>query len=364
MTQPSATNVTFDAWPDLTEWADTETYATGFTYADGRVARLYSAYDARTVDRHFQWMQTYGIDGVWLQRFISELGDPRFYDFRDRVTENVRAAAEARGRVFAIEYDISGSAESTLVATLQADWMHLVDTLRVTASGRYLRHRGRPVLAIWGLGFTDRPGTPAQANAIIDWFTRDAPVQYRVTLVGGVPSRWRTLQDDSRTDPAWAAVYRRFHVIHPWMVGRFATDADVVNYRRTFIEPDIAEARRVGAEYMPVIFPGFSWANLMPGQPLNQIPRRGGAFWWRQLFEFRTAGCTMFFGAMFDEVDEGTAMFKIAPTRAQSPRERPFLTLDADGMTLPSDWYLRLAGAGTRVLRGELPLTATIPIRP
>jgi len=31
---------------------------------------------------------------------------------------------------------------------------------------------------------------------------------------------------------------------------------------------------------------------------------------------------------------------------------------------VPGDWYLRLCGAGRRVLRGERPATPTIPIRP
>jgi len=67
---------------------------------------------------------------------------------------------------------------------------------------------------------------------------------------------------------------------------------------------------------------------------------------------------------MFDEIDEGTAMFKLAPRRADAPVEPGFVTLDADGLVLPSDWYLRLAGAGTKVLRGVQPRTAEIPIRP
>jgi hypothetical protein len=46
---------------------------------------------------------------------------------------------------------------------------------------------------------------------------------------------------------------------------------------------------------------------------------------------------------MFDEVDEGTAMFKLAATGRDAPAGVPIVTLDADGESLPSDWYLRLA---------------------
>ena len=51
----------------------------------------------------------------------------------------------------------------------------------------------------------------------------------------------------------------------------------------------------------------------------------------------------MLYGAMFDEVDEGTAMFKVAASSRDAPTDAPFVTLDADGEPLPSDWYLRLA---------------------
>ena len=47
----------------------------------------------------------------------------------------------------------------------------------------------------------------------------------------------------------------------------------------------------------------------------------------------------MLYGAMFDEVDEGTAMFKVAATRADAPEDVPLVTLDVDGERLPSDWY-------------------------
>ena len=74
----------------------------------------------------------------------------------------MRSAAEANGRVFAIMYDISGQPRETLVETVERDWVRTVDTLRLTDSPRYLRHNGRPLLAIWGFGCTDRSATPAQ----------------------------------------------------------------------------------------------------------------------------------------------------------------------------------------------------------
>ena len=72
----------------------------------------------------------------------------------------------------------------------------------------------------------------------------------------------------------------------------------------------------------------------------------------------------MLYGAMFDEVDEGTAMFKIAPTKATLPAQGTFLSLDADGLALSSDFYLRLAGAATLRVRKQAPLEDKVPIGP
>ena len=72
----------------------------------------------------------------------------------------------------------------------------------------------------------------------------------------------------------------------------------------------------------------------------------------------------MVYGAMFDEVDEGTAMYKLAPTAAQLPAQGTFVPLNIDGYNLGSDWYLRLANQAGRMLRGEIPVTSSIPITP
>lgn len=360
----SARTLHVDFWPDTRELEQDELCPTPFTRPDGSPAYLYSAYRGKTVDRHFRWMHEYGIDGVFLQRFSGRLSDPAVREFRDQVARNVRLAAEAHGRTFALMYDISGHDSPDFVSELQRDWRYVVDELRMLESPRYLRHAGRPVLAIWGLGFTDRPGTPEQAAALVDFFRKNADPRLRVTLMGGVPARWRTLGIDSKKDAGWAAVYRSFDVISPWAVGRFKDERGADRFARERLRPDLAEARAAGAEYMPVVFPGFSWHNLKTQAKLNQTPRRGGRFYWRQVFNALEAGCSMLYGAMYDEVDEGTAMYKLAATRAELPAQARLVPLDVDGVALPPDWYLRLAGAAQRTLRGELPLSGRLPLEP
>ena len=72
----------------------------------------------------------------------------------------------------------------------------------------------------------------------------------------------------------------------------------------------------------------------------------------------------MVYGAMFDEVDEGTAMFKCVPTTAQLPAQGTFVPLNIDGYNLNSDWYLRVANQAGMMLRGQIPITNGIPITP
>ena len=65
----------------------------------------------------------------------------------------------------------------------------------------------------------------------------------------------------------------------------------------------------------------------------------------------KPAGAGIIYVAMFDEVDEGTAIFKCANELPVGPA--PFLTYEG----LPSDFYLRLTGEGVRLLRGEIPVS-------
>jgi len=355
---PTVANLTVDFWPDVSELAADELFATSLTFSNGSSAKLYSAFNAKTVRRHFKWMQDNRLDGVFLQRFTSELGDPAFFALRNQVASNVWAGAEAHGRVFAIMYDISGQSAAMLTNTLRNDWSYLLTTMKITSSPRYLRHKGKPVVAVWGFGFTDRPGTPQDATNIIHFFKTTG-----ATVMGGVPTYWRTLNADSQTNADWATAYRSFDIISPWSVGRYSTESQANSFKANLIAPDLATTTSLGLDYMPVIWPGFSWHNLNGGA-LNQIPRNGGNFYWRQAYNAMSAGCTMIYGAMFDEVDEGTAMFKVAVSPVQQPAQGAFVPLNIDGYALPSDWYLRLAGEATKMLRGDISLQATMPIAP
>lgn len=122
-------------------------------------------------------------------------------------------------------------------------------------------------------------------------------------------------------------------------------------------KPDIEWCTQHGKEYLPVVFPGFSWHNMKPGFPLDQIPRLQGRFQWAQYVQAKEVGAIMIYQAMFDEMDEGTAIFKC--TNSPPVGESRFVIYEG----LPSDHYLWLTGMGARLLRGEIEPTDAMPQR-
>jgi hypothetical protein len=357
-------DITVDMYPDLSEFNKSDLCALPQFTIGGKQAYLYSAWNSHIVDRHFRWMKDYGLDGVLVQRFLSDI--PRRRATGDVVLKNIMAAAKAYGRVFAIEYDVSGANQEKFFDVMSADWQYLVHDLKITREPGYLHHKGKPVLSVWGMGFLDRhpPEDAAVAKKVVAWFKSGAPEDCRVTYMGGVPARWRTLGNDSRKDPAWNEVYAMMDVIQPWNVGRYGSEEAVDKWKADNIVPDLARTKEQEQIYMPVVFPGFSWANLNHNAKKNQIPRNGGRFLWRQAINAKQSGVTVLKIAMFDEVNEGTAVFKVASKRTDAPEQGYWLTLDADGQDLPSDWYLRLSGEITRVFHGEAKATEELPKNP
>jgi hypothetical protein len=105
----------------------------------------------------------------------------------------------------------------------------------------------------------------------------------------------------------------------------------------------------LGIGYAPVLFPGFSWANLMSNPSIfNEIPRDGGRFFSAQIEGAIALAPQFIFIAMFDEVNEGTAMFKLASRASQLPVGGNFTYQSMDGVEMASDAYLVLARNLTR----------------
>jgi len=339
-------NVTVEMWPDLSEYTDDEKYPVpGFTHPDGKQAHLFSSAHPKTVERHFRWMEHYGIDGVFVQRFLVNLGRPSF----DRVLGHVRTSATKTGRVYAICYDLTDAPRDRIYDLLVGDWKRLVDEQKVTADERYLHHGGKPVVFVWGF-YSDR-FSPALAHRIIDFFKKDS--RYGATLVGGCQWGWRT-----EKDAEWARAFRRFDVIIPWNVGNVTKVGGRKHAATGYWKDDLAEAKKAGMALLPVIYPGFGWTNLKGKAGADAtIPRLGGEFYWRQFATAAGLGIDMAYVAMFDEVDEATAIFKVSNA---PPKQATFTTYDG----LPADWYLRLTAEGSKVIRGKRKADETLPIKP
>ena len=299
-------------------------------------------------------MREYGIDGVFMQRFACEIRRVRGLRQFTTVLANAREGANRNGRAYAVMYDLSGLRRGQVAGVLD-DWKNLVGRMKITADPAYLHHRGKPVLGVWGLGFNDgRKYTLDEGIDLVRRLKAD-PAVGPVTVVLGVPAYWRTLNRDSLADTKVHQLCRLADVISPWNVGRYATPRQVERQAKDVWTPDLAWCRKHKLDYMPVAFPGFSWHNLKSSSPLNQIPRLGGRLLWSQYAQARAAGATMIYTAMFDEVDEGTAIFKC--TNNPPVGASRFVTYEG----LASDHYLKLVGAGTKMLRGEIPPTETLP---
>lgn len=351
--RPGPGRVTVDLWPDLTEFSAAEKYPTDFVHADGRRAEVFSSYLAPTVRRHFAWMRDYGLDGVFVQRFIGSLRRPAALHHNNTVLGHVRAAARDTGRVYALMYDLSGLAPGNADRLID-DWKTLVRETKLTGDPAYLHHRGKPLLALWGCGFNDNDKSRPSLD---DWrrivaYLKD---EAGLAIMLGVPSFWRTQTRDTIQDPTLLALLERADVISPWSPGRYRTPETATRHAYEVWAEDHCWCAERGIDFLPVAFPGFSWHNLK-GDVLDRIPRLQGRFFWSQVTGAKRSGADMLYVAMFDEVDEGTAIFKCTNT-PPAGEGVAFLTYEG----LPSDHYLRLTGQAGRVIRGELAPAEELP---
>lgn len=336
-------NAKVDLWPDVSELSAEERFATEFKHADGRTAEVFSPFKEATVLRHFQWMRDYGIDGAFVQRFITDLRDPRALRHNNTVLAHCRAGANRFGRAYVVMYDLSGLGTNRIDEVIN-DWKELRARMRVTEDSAYLHHRGKPLVAVWGVGFNDgRRYTLEECKRLVTFLKEDG-----CSVMLGAPTWFRELSRDSVKDPALHEVIQMADVVSPWMVGRYKNASEASNHAEKVWKQDVAWCAEHKVDFLPVVFPGFSWFNMY-GRQFDSVPRARGDFLWSQFVGAKHAGATMVYVAMFDEVDEGTAIFKCIN---DVPVGEGVKFLDLQG--LPSDFYLKLTGAGARLLRGEI----------
>lgn len=340
---------TIDLWPDVSEYE--KTYETAFKLPDETPAKVFSSYDASTTDLHFKWMKQYGIDGVFMQRFVVSIRNQKGKDNYNKILNNAVLSAEKYDRAICLMYDLSGM-EAGEEDILIRDWKELCEKYKLVSrnNNHYVYHHGKPLVAVWGIGFNDRRKYGyEQVKKIIDFLKSEG-----CSILVGVPTHWRTLTIDAVSDTRLLELVKQADIVHPWLVGRF--DNNTYEPYRKSIEEDIKWCKANGKDYMPVLFPGFSWHNMKKDAPQNMIPRLGGRFFWKQVKGAVDAGAESLYLAMFDEIDEGTAFFKCTNTPPLG--ESSFITYEGEA----PDHYLWLAGEAAKYLRGEL-RSSRMPVR-
>lgn len=344
---------TIDLWPDMSEYK--VTYPTDFTYDDGTPAHVFSSYDESTVDTHFRWMQEYGLDGVFMQRFVAEIRNNSGRKHFNKVLASAMKAANKYERAIAVMYDLSGmraGEEKILLDDIKkvSKEFSLKDHDR---NPSYLYHNGKPLVTVWGVGFNDRRRYGLdEAERIIDGLR-----EMGFSVMIGVPTHWRTLNGDTESDPRLHAIIKKCDVVMPWFVGRYNETSFSPRYSG-IVPEDIAWSKANDVDYVPLAFPGFSWRNMPGNENSAQIKRASGDFLWMQLSQWLASSAEMLYIAMFDEIDEGTAIFKCAK-RVPVGKSR-FVPVDDD---IESDHYLWLVGQAGRMLRKEIPLQQKQPRR-
>jgi hypothetical protein len=260
----------------------------------------------------------------------------------------VMRAAELYNRKFYIMYDLSGW--TTMQQDIKTDWTNvMLSQLQITNSPAYALQNGKPVVGIWGMGFNDA-NHPWDTNACLDvitWFKNQG-----CYVMGGVPTWWRTGVSDSRNN--FLSAYSAFDMISPWMVGRIGNISGADSFYSNPELGDQAYCNSHGIDYQPCVLPGDT------GQ------RAHGDFMWRQFYNMTRLGCQGIYISMFDEFNEGNQIACTAENSSMIPVGSCalYFTLDQDGTSCSSDYYLRLSGDGGKMFKGQIALTTVRPTLP
>lgn len=346
---PASNNAHFEMVPEISEYPSSSlTPNTGYRYiGNGDVVKLYENAADGVVDLHFQWMKTYGLDGVLVQRFISECTTPGpALTQRNKILAQVDAASAKHGRTYAMMWDMSGGSP-TWDTDIANDYNTYVKNY--TSHPHYLKEKGKPVVCIFGIGLGDHiQATPSNSLSMIRWLQGQG-----LYVIGSGPYYWRTGRHDAAS--GFDKVHAAFDAIMPWSVGRYRTVSDFQKLLPQ-IEGDAKLTSSRGQDYAPIAYPGYSYRQ---NHMFNWIKRNGGQFFKAQTDAFLKLqgglGASFYYIAMFDEVQEGTAIYKFAANESESAAGSHFVTASIDGVNCPGDLYLTMAGQYASAAKGAGP---------
>lgn len=326
----------FDLWPDMREYK--KRYPTKIKDITGKSAYLFSANDASTSELHVKWMKDYGIDGAFIQRFFLALWDGT-REHHLKVLSNMMKYGDKYGRTMSVMYDVGGIKTENDADKIIEDWKFLVDSLKITSSkGKaYLFNKNKPVVGLVIVGLEGADMNLNHINKIINFLKNDKKYG-NCSIVLGVPYQWRTLDGDCVSDLKLHALAKKTDYIMPWSVGRVRYDN--FNQNLTMLKQDLEWTKRNKLQYLPVIYPGFSWHNLHNAAEMDEIPRKNGEFYRNMINNVKKAKANNVYVAMFDEIDEGTAIFKVSKNPPNTHLMK-FVPYDKD---ISEDYYLKLTG--------------------
>jgi hypothetical protein len=230
----------------------------------------------------------YGIDGVFVQRFVEEIKGCQLLP-SNKVWKSAIHAANLNNRAISIMYDLSGMLpgdEQVALNDIDSISAHY-DIFARKNNPSYLHHNGKPLVAVWGVGFNDhRKYGFTEADNLIEGLKKRG---YSVLI--GSPTYWRKLNDDCLSDTVLHQLIRKCDIVMPWFVGRF--NQKNITEMSDVVKGDLEWCKKNKVDYAPLAYPGFSWINMRKDS--KPIPRDRGTFYWQQLSSQINLGAEMLY---------------------------------------------------------------------